>query len=236
MVSLGLGNASAANLGNYTPAAFPFGNPVTLGGVPFILTDAANQFWSAFYAPNGGAYYSASLEDRTATVTFPMAVNDIYGFYTLANLWWGTAGLQTTKYIFTFDDDTFYEHVLTNGVEIRDFNVPNNEWAITINGTTTRNMYADPVTTFHLDRQWIDLDAAGHGGKNLVSFTVEDTGGSGMFGATPASRVFLAAATAQIGQAGQQVEAIPEPGTWAAAVLLVGGAAFLRWRRRATAA
>lgn len=30
--------------------------------------------------------------------------------------------------------------------------------------------------------------------------------------------------------------AIPEPGTWAAAALLVGGAAFLRWRRRTTAA
>ena len=28
---------------------------------------------------------------------------------------------------------------------------------------------------------------------------------------------------------------IPEPGTWAAAALLVGGAAFMRWRRRQTA-
>jgi hypothetical protein len=27
--------------------------------------------------------------------------------------------------------------------------------------------------------------------------------------------------------------AVPEPGTWAAAALLVGGAAFLRWRKRA---
>jgi MYXO-CTERM domain-containing protein len=30
-------------------------------------------------------------------------------------------------------------------------------------------------------------------------------------------------------------EPIPEPGTWAAAALLVGGAAFMRWRRRQTA-
>ena len=29
------------------------------------------------------------------------------------------------------------------------------------------------------------------------------------------------------------VEAIPEPGTWAAAALLAGGAAFMRWRKRA---
>jgi len=27
--------------------------------------------------------------------------------------------------------------------------------------------------------------------------------------------------------------AVPEPGTWAAAALLAGGAAFMRWRRRA---
>jgi len=26
--------------------------------------------------------------------------------------------------------------------------------------------------------------------------------------------------------------AVPEPGTWAAAALLVGGAAFMRWRKR----
>jgi hypothetical protein len=25
---------------------------------------------------------------------------------------------------------------------------------------------------------------------------------------------------------------VPEPGTWAAAALLAGGAAFMRWRRR----
>lgn len=30
-------------------------------------------------------------------------------------------------------------------------------------------------------------------------------------------------------------EPIPEPGTWAAAALLIGGAAFARWRRRKTA-
>lgn len=30
--------------------------------------------------------------------------------------------------------------------------------------------------------------------------------------------------------------AVPEPGTWAAAALLVGGAVFLRWRRRAAVA
>ena len=34
--------------------------------------------------------------------------------------------------------------------------------------------------------------------------------------------------TLQIGNAAP----VPEPGTWAAAALLVGGASFLRWRKR----
>ena len=33
--------------------------------------------------------------------------------------------------------------------------------------------------------------------------------------------------------AGPGPAAVPEPGTWAAAALLVGGAAFMRWRKRA---
>jgi hypothetical protein len=33
----------------------------------------------------------------------------------------------------------------------------------------------------------------------------------------------------------QNVAPIPEPGTWAAAALLVGGSAFMRWRRRKVA-
>ena len=36
--------------------------------------------------------------------------------------------------------------------------------------------------------------------------------------------------------AGAEVSPIPEPGTWAAAALLAGGAAFLRWRKRRDAA
>ena len=36
--------------------------------------------------------------------------------------------------------------------------------------------------------------------------------------------------------AGPGPAAVPEPGTWAAAALLVGGAAFMRWRKRAKVA
>ena len=36
------------------------------------------------------------------------------------------------------------------------------------------------------------------------------------------------------GAGGAGPAAVPEPGTWAAAALLAGGAGFMRWRKRAT--
>lgn len=221
MLDLGLGNSSIPASGGLTADAFPYGNPSVLGGVPFILTDSNNQVWSAAMA--------APLYSGPVVQTFPMAVNDIYGFYTLANLWWGIPGAYVT-YTFDFDDASSYEVTLTNGVDLRDFNVyVGNPYAITINDTTTRNVYADPFTTYHLDRQWIDLEAAGHGGKNLVSFTITDNGGWG-WGPDSGSRIFLAAATAQTGMGGEQ--GIPEPGTWIAAFLLGGIVLCVSWRRR----
>jgi alpha-tubulin suppressor-like RCC1 family protein len=125
--------------------------------------------------------------------TFPIAVNNVYGFYTLAGLWWGVAGSYVT-YTFNFSDGSSYSKELTNNVDLRDFNIPSS-FANSINGTTTQNVFVSG--NYHLDRQWIDFSAAGHGGKNLVSFTVTDRGASG------SSRIFLAAATAQVGAPGQ---------------------------------
>lgn len=45
----------------------------------------------------------------------------------------------------------------------------------------------------------------------------------------------LAGGTINITYEYTPVEAIPEPGTWAAAALLAGGAAFMRWRKRKVA-
>lgn len=36
----------------------------------------------------------------------------------------------------------------------------------------------------------------------------------------------------QVGNSINTITPIPEPGTWAAAALLAGGAAFMRWRKR----
>ncbi len=150
-----------------------------------------------------------------------MPVTDIYGFYTIANTYWGQAGGNYTSYTFDFDDETSYTVGLQNGVDLRDFNKGTNVWANTINGTTTQRIYDDPLTIYQLDRQWIDLAAAGYGGKNLTSFTVTDTGGESL------SRVFLVAATAQTGGIGQ----VPEPTNYTLAALTLGG--LLLRRRRA---
>ncbi|MFM9146641.1 MAG: hypothetical protein ACKORI_00715, partial [Verrucomicrobiota bacterium] len=189
MLAIGVGNASMAGVGNLTPGAFPFGSPTSLGNVPFIVTELNNQVWAANTASPGN--------NALVTQNFTMPVNDIYGFYTVANTYWGLPGLSVIDYTFNFTDATSYTCTLTNGVDIRDFNRATGTYANVINGTTSVNVYVDPVTSTVLDRQFIDLAAAGHGGKNLASFTVTDRGGSGT------SRIFLVAATAQTGEAGQ---------------------------------
>ena len=188
MLALGKGNSSIAesNGGGGAPVGFRYGTPAYYGGVPFFITDQSNQVWHAARAPGGNG-------TGVVSETFPIAVNNVYGFYTLAGLWWGVAGSYVT-YTFNFSDGSSYSKRLTNNVDLRDFNIPSG-WANSINGTTTQNVFA--AGSYHLDRQWIDLATAGHGGKNLVSFTVTDRGSSGR------SRIFLAAATAQVGAPGQ---------------------------------
>jgi hypothetical protein len=142
------------------------------------------------------------------TQVFNVTANDVYGVYTLANTYWGVAGTFTT-YTFNFSDSTSYSYQLTNGVHLRDFNKFTNVFQNTVNGTTSQTFYDDPYTQSRIDRQWIDLDAAGHGGKSLTSLTVTDTGGQGE------SRVFIAAMTFQTGEAGMvAITPIPEPSTY----------------------
>jgi hypothetical protein len=188
MLALGKGNFSIAesNGGGGAPVGFRYGTPAYYGGVPFFITDQSNQVWHAARAPGGNG-------TGVVSETFPIAVNNVYGFYTLAGLWWGVAGSYVT-YTFNFSDGSSYSKELTNNVDLRDFNIPSS-FANSINGTTTQNVFVSG--NYHLDRQWIDFSAAGHGGKNLVSFTVTDRGASG------SSRIFLAAATAQVGAPGQ---------------------------------
>ncbi|NDD57407.1 MAG: hypothetical protein EBZ44_06820, partial [Verrucomicrobia bacterium] len=122
MLALGKGNFSIpeSNLagGSVTPAGFRYGsatNAAYYGGVPFFITDQANQVWHAAKAPGGGGTGPVS-------VTFPITVNNVYGFYTLAGLWWGAAGSYVT-YTFNFSDGSSYSKTLTNNVDLRDYNI-----------------------------------------------------------------------------------------------------------------
>lgn len=221
MKALNLGNGSISGIGNVTPGAFPYGSPVSLNGVPFIITADSGQVWNAYWATGGNG-------SGDVTVTFPIVANDVYGFYTVANTYWGVAG-TFTKYRFNFAADgdantaDFYETLLTNGVHLRDFNRFTNTFQNTINNTTTVQVYQDPFEQTQLDRQWFDLNAAGFGGRNLESFTVTDTGGAGE------SRIFLVAATAQTGSAGM----VPEPSSVSLLVLGLGALALQRRKGQA---
>jgi hypothetical protein len=220
MKSLGLGNGSFSDIGAVTPGAVPYGSPTFLKGVPFIITQDNGQVWNATWAVGGNG-------SGDVTVTFPIVANDIYGFYTVANTYWGVAG-TFTKYRFDFANDgnastpDSYETLLTNGIHLRDFNSATNTFQKTINGTTTVQVFQDPNTPTQLDRQWFDFQAAGFGGRNLTSFTITDTGGWGE------SRVFLVAATAQTGAAGM----VPEPSTTSLFLIGLGGLAAMRRRNK----
>jgi len=72
------------------------------------------------------------------------------------------------------------------------------------------------------------LFVANHTDGSIFYYDLANGGYQGQFavGASPAYMNFATTAPA----------AVPEPGTWAAAALLAGGAAFMRWRKRAKVA
>lgn len=220
MKALNLGNGSVSGIPDVTPGAFTYGTPVYMKGVPFIITQDNGQVWNAYWAPGGNG-------SGDVTITFPIAANDIYGFYTVANTYWGVAG-AFTRYRFNFAADgnantpDSYETLLTNGTHLRDFNGSTTVFQNTINNTTTVQVYQDPLTSTQLDRQWFDLNAAGFGGRNLESFTITDTGGANE------SRIFLVAATAQTGSAGM----VPEPSSLSLLVIGLSGVIALRRRKQ----
>ena len=187
----GGGNTTISGLGCniLPPNAFPYSPPggsTTLAGVPFVIYDVPNNTWNA----NTGSPASGRV-----TKVYPLPVNNVYGFYTLASLYWGlNSGTAYVTYVFTFDDGTSYQKQLANGVDLRDFLFPSG-YANTINGTTTINAYSAPNacgSNWVLDRQYIAFPAP-YGGKNLVSFTIHDDGAANL------SRIFLLSATARVG-------------------------------------
>jgi MYXO-CTERM domain-containing protein len=104
---------------------------------------------------------------------------------------------------------------------------------ITANGTASTSLVSlsTPISSFDFANSLVSFDLPGGGVINdgaefSVRVQYRDADSDFVFTSTTGP-VFEAQ---NVGP-----EPIPEPGTWAAAALLVGGAAFMRWRRRQTA-
>lgn len=225
------GNFTLAGSGDTT--GFPFGTNTLLGNVPFEQTGAFGEVWNANYLANG-----VTQSSGTQTLTINTSVADARGFYSIINTWWGASGPASYASVtFNFSDSSSMTNSLVGNVDIRDFNYTG-FYTTTINGTSTRNVYLRSAGSYPnpyaLDRLWFDFGV--NSGKTLTSVVFTDTGAAGL------QRMLVSGATVQsgesgqitgpaIGPGGQPIGAVPEPGTWAAAALLAGGAAFVRWRR-----
>lgn len=230
------GNFTLDGSGDTT--GFPYGTNTFLGNVPFNQTGAFGQVWNASFESDGTTWSSGPQ-----TLTINTSVSDARGFYSIINTWWGQPGPASYASItFNFSDSSSFSQDLIGNVDIRDFNYTGT-FTTTVNGTTARNVYLRSAGSYPnpyaLDRQWFDFGV--HSGKTLTSVVFTDTGG------IPVQRMLLSGATVQSGQSGQitgpaigpggqPIGAVPEPGTWAAAALLAGAAAFMRWRKRAKTA
>lgn len=102
---------------------------------------------------------------------------------------------------------------------------------ITANGTTTAGPVnlTTPISSFNFTNSLVDFDLPGgsvinDGAEFLVRLQYRDIDSDFVITSTTGP-------TFKAQNAGP--EPIPEPGTWAAAALLAGGAAFARWRKRA---
>ena len=102
-----------------------------------------------------------------------------------------------------------------------------------LNGSVTTSLYTPTVTGGTMISDWgepfnngvnfgapttVNTSAYLNAGENTIYAQVRDSGFS--TGLLLSSFTFT------------EATAVPEPGTWAAAALLAGGAAFARWRRR----
>jgi len=106
---------------------------------------------------------------------------------------------------------------------------------ITADGTTSTSLVSlsTPISSFDFANSLVSFDLPGGGVINdgaefAVRVQYRDADSDFVITSTTGP-IFDAQ------NSGPGPEPIPEPGTWAAAALLVGGAAFMRWRRRQTA-
>lgn len=163
------------------------------GGTPFAISG------------NGSGDYVSFAFGAPTTIVVPIGIADVTKVYTLINTFWGqpgTPGLHEVTFNATGGVSQTFD--LVDGTDVRDY--ANNNWANTINGTTTQQVFCQDSCYRRLDRQEFTLSSA-FAGQTLTSITFQDNGGDSYSRMTLTGLTVLSAA-------------VPETASW---MLMIGG-------------
>lgn len=174
-------------------SAFPTGQPITLGGVPFDIAGAGNNIYNSDIAASHGP--------GSVVVSLPIGIPGVAGVHTLINTGWGQAGPRALADLtFSFTDATFVTVPLVGNQNIRDHFggvfTNNIQDASTVNVFSIFNDGHAGPGEYRMDKQFFDLSA--FASKTLASVTLTDNG------AHEVQRTYLFGLT---------VQAVPEPST-----------------------
>lgn len=176
---------------------------------------------------------------------------DSSGFGISGNSYWSSRNFNGTTYISanvpTLPPNGDRIAVAGNGIPIQTLNfaqpvsnIVMNIWSLGNPSTLGSWVFNQPFTI--LSQNAGQYSSAPYALRSAANNTLNGYEGSGtlQFTGTFSSLSWQVVnpevyAVWNIGVTSASVNPIPEPGTWAAAALLVGGAAFMRWRKRAKA-
>lgn len=211
-----------AGLGG-TGNAVQIGSSIATRSLSSTFSTSGNTFYISYLMNvsnfSGGAYTGISLWNGGSEEIFfgiPYATQN-FGFDAHGGL--GVGGIDTVD----FSPSTSTTYLVTLGLlpSATSGKVDVKMWA-------TSNLGIDPNTLVAGA-----ANASLIGTRNNFSFNTLKLNGD-YAGALKVSGIANAASAAEaISFSTQSAAPVPEPGTWAAAALLAGGAAFVRWRKRA---
>lgn len=220
------GNSTiVAGLGG-TGNAVQIGSSIATRSLSSTFSTSGNTFYVSYLMNSsnfsGGNYTGISLWDGgTEQVFFGIPwQTQKFGFDARSTL--GVAGIKTVD--FTPSVNTTYLVTLGLLPSATSGKVDVKMWA-------TSNLGVDPNTLVAGTPNASLIGARDNFSFNTVKLNGDYAGALKVSGLANAST-----AAEAINFSTQSAAPVPEPGTWAAAALLAGGAAFARWRKRARAA
>lgn len=186
---------------------------LTLGGIPFVIPQAGNNYWVAELVTGS----------NPKMLTIPVDMFGVSEVHTLINAWWGVAGPTSLAFLeFLGADGAYFRKDLVGNIDVRDYN--QNIFTNQINNTTTTQVisYRSFGVGQRIDKQQIVLPADFHD-ETLSEIRLTDVGK--MY----TQRVFLAGLTVR----SLGASPVPEP---TALVMwgILGGLGMIATRRRRT--